>query len=451
MHEPFFAAGNRAVARLLQRDVGWTDASKQGRAWNADEREVGTVRRIPLEGLAEGMQKDRAKTQGGTESTAIPALSPESATGKAIVLVPDGLDATQKIEVLVFLHGFTESEQSRPFAGWRELDNPAAGMDKLDKPHAERMRRFRQGLDQSELPPGAEDTAPVRDVALDQAEQQLQQSGQRQLVIVLPQGGLHSQFGKAGDTNFDAGPYCDEIVTRLLAEGRWHDGQGQAVKKAPDIGRLSMGGHSGAGATLSHMADESVKEAEAAKSGKAPDPKAKKPASSGITGDLVLMDAINGTQLTSFEAWAEMRLDEDLAFLTGDATEDEKHAYLKSAPKLRGFTTDAYVDQYVKLDKDITKWFSRHAGKLGAFAPCLRANFSIEYIDVAHEELMRGAPAGSKRPAGAGGILEAINSLHPALLASTDDCSSMPEPLEQRVKDRKAEEEKEKKELKKKS
>ena len=95
-------------------------------------------------------------------------------------------------------------------------------------------------------------------------------------MIVLPQGGLHSQFGKAGDTNFDAGPYCAEIVTRLLAEGRWHDGKGRPVKVAPGVERLSMGGHSGAGATLAHMADESVAEAAAAKSGKAADPSAKR-------------------------------------------------------------------------------------------------------------------------------------------------------------------------------
>ena len=405
------------------------------------------------------MQKDRAKTwvwddpaankgHFEKESTAIASLSPESATGKAIVLVPEGLDATQKIEVLVFLHGFTESAQTRPFAGWRELDNPAPSTDKLDKPHAEKMKRLRQGLDPSELPKGPADVAPVRDVALDQAEQQLEQSGQKQLVIVLPQGGLHSQFGKAGDTSFDAGPYVGEIVSRLLAEGRWHDGKGQPVKDAPGVGRLSMGGHSGAGATLAHMADESVAEAAAAKSGKAPDPSAKKPASSALTGDLVIMDAINGGQLTSFENWAEMRLDEDLAFLTGSATDAEKHAYLDTAPKLRGFTTDAYVDQYIKLDKDIAKWFTKHARKLGGFAPCLRANFTIEYIDVDHEELMRGAPAGSKRPTGAGGILDAINSLHPGLLASMVGCAAMPEPLAKRVADRKAEEEKEKKELK---
>ena len=175
------AAGNRAVARLLhpsaravQRNVGWTDASKEGRAWNADERGVGKVRRIPLEGLAEGESaKDRAKTwvwddraankgHFETESTAMASLSPESSDGKAIVLVPEGLDATQKIEVLVFLHGFTESAQTRPFAGWRELDNPAPSTDKLDKPHAEKMKRLRQGLDPSELSKGPADAGAGR-------------------------------------------------------------------------------------------------------------------------------------------------------------------------------------------------------------------------------------------------------------------------------------------------
>ena len=38
-----------------------------------------------------------------------------------------------------------------------------------------------------------------------QTEQQLEESGQTQLVIVLPQGGLTSQFGKGGTTDFDAG------------------------------------------------------------------------------------------------------------------------------------------------------------------------------------------------------------------------------------------------------
>src|SRR5688500_19711464 len=96
-------AGNRAVTRLVQsvqRAVGWSDASKKGHAWNADERKVGKVRRIPLEGLAEGLsmnRKDelarrkwvwdepegtpRRKGHWEYEGTRIKALSSEGAKG----------------------------------------------------------------------------------------------------------------------------------------------------------------------------------------------------------------------------------------------------------------------------------------------------------------------------------------------------------------------------------
>ena len=45
------------------------------------------------------------------------------------------------------------------------------------------MQDLRRGIDPT-------DVAPVRDVALDQAEQQLEDSQEKQLVIVIPQGGL---------------------------------------------------------------------------------------------------------------------------------------------------------------------------------------------------------------------------------------------------------------------
>jgi hypothetical protein len=278
-------AGNRAVAGLLrppagavQRAVGWKDASKQGRAWNADERSVGKIRRIPLEGLSEGLSANRrdelarrwvwddeAKTKGHweMETTRIPGLSSEPAKGRAIVLVPEGLDATKGIEVLVFLHGFTE-DLGRPYAGWRTLTDPPPSTAGMSKAKAERLKRLRQGVDPTELP-GAPDAAPVRDVALDQAEQQLEESGEKQLVIVLPQGGLHSQFGKEGDQNFDAGLYVGQIVSRLRAEKRWKDRQGKVVDAAPAVSRINMAGHSGAGATLANMADEYVAQAKAAK------------------------------------------------------------------------------------------------------------------------------------------------------------------------------------------
>src|SRR4051794_36203872 len=108
---------------------------------------------------------------------------------------------------MVFLHGFTEDPSERPFAGWRALaKQPVVDKTKL-KPAAlaklETLERLRTGKDST-------DTAPVRDVALDQAEAQLEESGQKQLVMILPQGGLQSQFG-----SFDPGKYVAEIVRRL--------------------------------------------------------------------------------------------------------------------------------------------------------------------------------------------------------------------------------------------
>ena len=236
-------AGNRAVTRLvLQRAVGWTDVSPEGKKgydWNSDERPVGKVRRIPLEGLKEGTGASlKPKEQKGWHD--IPALSSEHAIGKAIVLVPEGLNAKDSIEVVVFLHGHTEGTH-RPFAGFRTLDKAVPGAGK-------HMQDLRRGID-------AKDVAPVRDVALDQAEGQLEDSQEKQLVIVIPQGGLTSQFSKAGGKDFDARPYVNEIVTRLQTEKKWMDDTGGVAAAAPSVTRIVMAGHSGAGAALSHMAD----------------------------------------------------------------------------------------------------------------------------------------------------------------------------------------------------
>ena len=438
-------AGNRAVTRLLraapralQRKVGWSDASTQGRAWNLDERAVGNVRRIPLEGLSEGLSANRKDDQARRkwdkdkkkwvmEPTSLPDLTSESAKGKAIVLVPKALDARKSIEVVVFLHGFTEDPSTRPFAGWRALTDPPP------KGAGARLKQWRQGVDPAQLP-GVPDTAPVRDVALDEAEQQLEESARKQLVVVLPQGGLHSQFGKEGGQDFLSGPYVAEIVSRLRTEKRWQDGKGSVVDVTPAVARITMAGHSGAGATLASMADRSVAEAAAAKRGRTLAPGA----SSALTGDLVIYDAINGDQLTSFVNWATMRLDEDLAVLTDTSKSDaEKLLYLQGAQKLRGYTTDYYIKRYIQLDDAINRWFARHKSKLGAWAPCLRANYVLEYLDVEHEELMRGSVAGTRRARGTGTIADAISGLHPPLMTSPGACPAMPKPLSERWTDAK--------------
>ena len=227
-------------------------------------------------------------------------------------------------------------------------------------------------------------------------------------MIVLPQGGLHSQFDKEGGQDFDAAAYVRQVVSRLLAEKRWKDASGQVVTSAPAVARVTMAGHSGAGAALSRMADRST-----------------------VTGDVVIYDAINGDQLSSFIRWVTKRLDEALAVLSDPSTGDRaKRDYLRGAQKLRGYTTDAYIGAYVALDRAINKWFARRGGRLGAFAGCLRANFALEYVDVDHEELMRGSRAGQPRAAGTGTILDAIKGLR----SSTAGCPAMPVPLEERYR-----------------
>ena len=422
-------AGNRAVARLLARKVGWTDASEKGRAWNKDEQAVGKIRRIPLEGLGEGLsasrrdelakrrwvwddQEPHKKGHWEFEGTRVAALSSEGAKGKAIVLVPDGLDAAQPIEVLVFLHGFTE-DTGRPFAGWRALDVQPKGASK-------KLQDLRRGVDPADLP-GVADTAPVRDVALDQAEQQLQESGRKQLVIVLPQGGLHSQFSKDGGMTFDSDAYIKEVVTRLQTEGRWKEAGGKLAKKAPDVSRVIMSGHSGAGAALSTAATAGQ-----------------------IKGDLVLYDAINGGQLDLFKDWVRGRLEEDLVAIKHIVADKSKTdadvlKYLQDAQKLRGYTTDAYISQYLKLDDAIQTWFDASRTELGKFAGCLRRNYFFEYHNVHHEELMRGSDAANKRAPGTGTILDAINALHAPQPTSAASCP-MPMSLRERWTEIKAQE-----------
>ena len=333
----------------------------------------------------------------------VPELSSESATGKAIVLVPAALDAGKPIEVAVFLHGHTE-DRGRPYAGYRTLVDPAPST-KGQKPWlAEQLKRFRQGVD-------AQDTAPVRDVALDQAAQQLEESGRTQLVFVLPQGGLHSQFSKDGKKDFEAGPYVKEILARLKAEKRWTDGKGTVLDVIPTVSRITMAGHSGAGAALSKMADRK----------------------GALTGDLVLYDAINGDEIDAFKRWVTKRLNEDLAVLADPAKSDaDKLAYLRDAQKLRGYTTNSYISAYIALDDHIAEWFRNNKRKLGPWAACLRANYTLDFVGVSHEELMRGSRAGQPRPAGTGTILDAIKGLHPPAYGSPGACPPIPKSLRQR-------------------
>jgi len=385
------AVGNTATTHAVQRKIGWTQNAKVGKGWNAAGADIGKIHRLPLDGLTDGLQTTTATHKGKTETTAMADLTRESAEGKAIVLVfgapatkdaawASAVDPTQPVEVVVQLHGFTEFS-GRPFAGWRELE-PTSTKNAL-----------RQGVD-------ATDVAPVRDVALDQAEQQLQDSGSKQTIIVLPQGGLHSQFGKDGSKNFNSDTYTGQILDRLVSE--------KVLSAKPVKVRVVMSGHSGAGATLAAMANESVAAAKG-------EPSPSKGKSSGLSGDLVIFDAINSDgDLDAFADWAKMRLAADLAAIKGLA-EDKRKDYLRAAPKLLAYHSQdfAYPAWYKHLDERIDEWFRTNKKEIGTLKAALRANFPHSFaIDVHHEELMRGSAAGSVRAAGTGTILDAIDRLH---------------------------------------
>jgi hypothetical protein len=236
-------------------------------------------------------------------------------------------------------------------------------------------------------------------------------------VIVLPQGGLTSEFDKGSNRAFDSKAYIPKIVTRLLAEGVWKDGQGKAATKEPTVSRVVMAGHSGAGAALSV----------AAKAG-------------AIKGDLVIYDAINGPgERKGYIEWAARRLEEDLIAIKAAKSDADVLRYLQSAPKLRGYATGyrmggadyGYIVEYMKLDDAIQTWFDASRTELGKWAGCLRRNYHLEYHDLLHEELMRGSTAAKERAPQTGNVLDAINALHAPAPVSAASCP-MPKSLRER-------------------
>lgn len=402
--------GNRGVAALVRcapgaqvaRKVGWTGAVTDGYGWNVGERPVGTIRRIPLELTGHGLKADAP----------IKDLTPERAENRVVVLVPSALDATQIVDYVVFLHGFTEDASTRPYAGWRAYKPPPEARPAA--PHEPtKVEKWRTGIDDK-------DVAPVRDVALDQAEQQLQDSGLTQLVIVLPQGGLTSQFGDAAKPV----SYVQAVADELLADKLWLDAQRNPVKHTPTTGHITMAGHSGAGATLGTLAEN------AATRLRNPGSQAAQNNPNALrSGDLIIFDAINGpNELKGFQDWVQARLDIDLRMLKSKPDDEAKLTYLEAAPKLRGYYTKGYKSNYSDLEDTIRGWFRRHATELGPVARCLRANFMLTYVGGEHEELMRGVGSGTTRT---GGIYTALRELNRPAPASLADCPKMPEELEE--------------------
>ncbi len=285
---------------------GWSDAVAGG--WNGAERGVGNVRRIPLQGLKQ-VNQDPAPN---------PATA-ESAAGRAILIVPASLDASQPVDVLLHLHGHN--------IGYRQ-----------------RVA--------SNLP----DAASVRDVLVDQIEDQLDRSG-RAMIAVLPQGTLVSGFAPSGAL-FDCDSFLDEVLSAAVTAGVW--------SAAPTVARVVLSGHSGGGNTIGPMAGQSGQ-----------------PRLPSKIEAMFLFEAINGTnELAGITTYVTQKLNADLAAL-GSAS--DQLDYLKSSFRFRGvYNTqdDFYATNYATLTQTIAAWFAKNAAALGGKGSDAYNAFAANYVVV---------------------------------------------------------------------
>jgi hypothetical protein len=288
--------GNRAVQRFmqsgrqpmpLQRDPtkpGWSGTTGPNAGETRSAKPGDSIRRIPLDGLTKGYQKE-----GKHGHTA------ESAAGRAIVLMPQSLDVNKPVEVLLHLHGW------------------GVGYRLRTKPHEDNIK----GLEQ--------DT--VRDVAIDKTQAQLEASGRKQMIGVLPQGGTHSEFGD----KFNSDDYLRDLFRRLEEIGVWP--KGKDLEKS--ISNVVLSGHSGAGGTI--LGIESNK-------GMVRD-KSRLPNRIGRLAEVVLFDAINGEgQLKQVTIWALAQLNADLKASEAQGTPDEQVKYIQSTGmRFRAYYTPSSI------------------------------------------------------------------------------------------------------------
>jgi len=295
IHQLHGLAGNAAVRLILQRQGGWPGASSKGPAWNDPKaKAVGKVWRIAIAGL-----------KGGTSEVskdADSAHTTEAADHRAIVLIPDGFKPSEKEEILLYFHGHTEAWRGQ-YAGWRQ-------------------RTFKETRGTRKAKLVSDDT--VRDVALDQIEQQIEKSGHSQMIGILPQGGPQHQFGK-----IKADEYIKDVLGRVNAE------YPNKLKKVPSSWEIILSGHSGGGFEVSAIVSGTSKPAK--------------------LKAIILCDA-------EAMAWdIKRRLEEDLKFLAYPDNTGAASTYLASRPSVRAFAREKskYGNMYATLVDDTITGFTK--------------------------------------------------------------------------------------------
>jgi hypothetical protein len=194
-------------------EPGWE--KQQGETISPDspnfdpQEKMGKIHRFALYGLSKGNQSADLKPLPDSKKLKNTGFTlkktSESATGRAIVLVPDWVSESKQpssngkpIDVLVHLHGHG--------VGYR--------------------------LEQGQK--------KTRDVAIDRTEQQLEASG-LDMIAVLPQGTRYSGFG----SDFDSDSYLNEVFEKLKKQKR--------IPDTSTLGRVVFSAHSGGGNTIIRM------------------------------------------------------------------------------------------------------------------------------------------------------------------------------------------------------
>lgn len=372
--------GNRhvagAIATLQRRPApgaaGWAGADTTGDGWNAGRKGVTgtTIERYPIDGLTQGNQAAFASDEYGIDKKtgekklrssgrAERAKTSESAAGRAIAAVPTGLDPQRPVDVLLHLHGWT-GRHGDPYAGWRQQK---VSTRKVAQTTGKKIGE-----------------TTVRDVDWDRIPQQMEASGNTQLLAILPQGVGTSNFGK-----FDQNAYVTEVLERLKSLVPW--------KEVPKQLRMVTSAHSGGGATVAKILSAATKTR-----------------NGPPIGLVSLFEAINGDgERASVERWALAQLD-DLIRVVGDpkVSAAEKQAAIDAAPRLRAYYGEGsgYTGQHVKLQGAINTHLKPHRAALGVLWGQVSDLFrTVEVSGTSHEKIIRhrlgdalGALGGRPKP-----------------------------------------------------
>jgi hypothetical protein len=337
----------RPAGRIVARV--WSDARTGG--WNAQDTSVAGTLRIPLEELPDGYAGQDPQ----------PTITKESAAKRAIVVVPDNVDLSSgKVEVLLHFHGRN--------IGYRER---ATGRT-------------------------------VRDVEVDQIEQQLAASG-RNMVAVLPQGRVE---GDSRMTKFGIG-VPSVYVNSVLALALSHLPAGrQPASGKLEAGRLVVSGHSGGGPYAVAYGNFAQNWPSSTVNDWVDAP------------PVLLFDGINGPgELATLESDLDTWLREDLKWLS--QASDQLGLLGRRGLKFRstwGTGSDpVYQRMNEALDKWLTNWFSKNSTVSPAVVAAWRDQYRIEKFDGSHDfNVGTGRPAAqSERTAVPPGVTGVPNAARP--------------------------------------